>query len=77
VQELGSVKQVGNNVELYVPGSHCMEALSDIVKACQNDNQKSQVTRVLLGKWNTLQQDLMPLFATQYEDKNMSFQLLI
>ena len=78
VQELGSTQQLpGTGAQFYVPGAHCLEALKDIIKFCKNDDPRNQVTRYLLGKWETFKTDLMPLFQTQTQDKTLSFEILI
>mgnify|MGYP000932345905 CR=1 FL=1 len=76
VQGLGSVREVGG-LSVYVKGSHCDDSVKDLIKFCKRDDSDNPATRIELGKWQILQNDLLPLLITQSQDKQLTFYLMI
>lgn len=76
VQGLGSVREI-NGLPIYVKGSHCEDSLKDLIKICKRDDADNPVTRIELGKWHILQNDILSLLVTQSQDKQLSFYLMI
>ena len=64
VQELGSVKLYHNN-EIFMKGQHCEDSLKDLNKFCKNDDADKPITKLELGKWNVLTNQLIPILVTQ------------
>jgi len=76
VQGLGSTKKQ-YDLEFYMKGPHCEDALKDIIRFCKRDDDESPVTRIELGKWEVLQKDLIQLLISQVQDKKLTFYLLM
>ena len=76
VQGLGSTKKQ-YDLEFYMKGPHCEDALKDIIRFCKRDDDDFPVTRIELGKWEVLQKDLIQLLISQVQDKKLTFYLLM
>lgn len=71
-QGVGNIKKVGE-FDVYVKNEHCEESIRDLIKAIKQENAKLPVTRQTLGKWNFLQQHLIPILIFHQQDKKLSF----
>jgi len=76
VQGLGSTKKQFD-LEFYMKGPHCEDALKDIIRFCKRDDDEFPITRLELGKWEVLQKDLLQLLVSQVQDKKLTFYLLM
>ena len=64
VQELGAVKIYHNN-EIFLKGEHCEDSLKDLNKAVRKDGLDDPITKLQLGEWNVLNDQLIPILITQ------------
>jgi hypothetical protein len=72
VQNVGSVKNV-KGIEVFVKNEYCEENLKDINKFLRSENSEKPTIRRELGKWNFLEESLLPLLVSQKQDKKLSF----
>ena len=46
-------------------GEHCEDSLKDLNKYVRKDCIDNPITKLNLGKWNTLRNQLIPILVTQ------------
>jgi len=51
--------------EIFIKGEHCEDSLKDLNKFCKKDDPEVPLTKNELGKWNVLQNQLIPILVTQ------------
>ena len=76
IQGVGSVKNI-DNMDVYIKGQFCEEALRDLHKYIRRDNPELCLIRSELAQWNFLLKDLLPLLVSQANDKKLSFHAII
>lgn len=72
MQGVGNIKEVGG-FDVYVKNEHCEESIKDLIKTIKHENPRLAVVKETLGKWNFLQQHLMPILIFHQQDKKLSF----
>ncbi len=71
---MGSIKSVGG-IDVYVKNDHCEESVKELIKLLKFDD--SLQTKLILGTWEFLQKDLLPLLIFHDKDKKLSFLTLM
>lgn len=72
VQNVGSIKNV-KGIEVFVKNEYCEENLKDINKFLRSEDPEKPSIRRELGKWNFLEESLLPLLVSQKQDKKVCF----
>lgn len=67
VQNVGSIKNV-KGIEVFVQNEYCEENLKDINKFLRSEDPEKPSIRRELGKWNFLEESLLPLLVSQKEN---------
>lgn len=52
---------------------HCEDSIRDLIKAIKTDQPKLAAVKCILGRWNFLQQHLIPILIFHQQDKKLSF----
>jgi hypothetical protein len=71
-QGLGNIKKLGE-IDVFIKGPHCQQCLKDLHRLLRKDIPEKPFVRLLLGKWNTLVNEILPLLVSQKKDKKLSF----
>lgn len=72
IQGVGQVKTI-NGMDVYVKDKYCEASLRDIIKYLRAENPAHPVTKLTLGKWRFLANDLVPLLIFHKKDKKLAF----
>ena len=80
VQGIGAIKKIGkgdDGATAYVKADGCEDCIREIIKLLKFESSSQPFYKQTLGKWNTLKNDLLPLFMFHTQDKKLSFQTLL
>ena len=80
VQGIGGIKKIGDenaDLSVYVKKEGCEDCIKELIKLLKYESSTIPFVRQTLGKWNTLKNDLLPLFMFHTQDKKLSFYTLM
>ena len=80
VQGIGEIKKIGAesaDVTVYVKKDGCEDCLKEIIKLVKYESHALPFVRQTLARWNTVKNDLLPLFLFHTKDKRLSFLTLM
>ena len=72
VQGVGQIRSI-NGHDVYVKHNQCEPCLRDLHRYLKNDSIIHPLTKLRLGGWQFLQQNLIPLLIFHKKDKKLSF----